>query len=591
MKARYNIIIATVLTLFLSAGKIFAQELPAKDSTIKDNALSYFIKAQGEYLLGNVDSAAVNIEKSLALDKSNDAAWFLKSKIAYDKKDFYDHFKSLSSAYTLDSDNPDYALAYATALLNNKDAGKAIVVLEGAAEKNPKNEDIVSTLAQVYMMTNNFEKGEKIAQNFKETVGGYMGYYILYRVYDAAQNNTKALATLLEADAQMPSVPWKELIAEQYLKTANDSLAEVYYNKILAEDPDSKSALYGRMELDRTNGKMESFFDSFNKYLALDDITNDRKLNYIQDLLKSPLFFNDNTDEFAESLNKFYNKYQRDTAVGYLAAQFDMYAKKEKEAYDILNNLNEIYPSDKGVATNVIAINYTLKNWAELKAFTQKHLKANDIEGFTEDLLKAQGTAEYFMKDYGGAIETSKKLLEYAQKINDTELIADTYATLGDMSHEAGKKKDCYKYYKKALSINPEHCPVLNNYAWYLATDPKNKDYSKAQQMSKITILKEPGNSTYLDTYAYILYKSGDLSEARKYYQQAIAYGTDLSSTIYMHYAQCLYALGEYDLARSNYIAAFNKAVEENNLENMDKLEKEMAERNDKLKILQDTKQ
>ena len=40
---------------------------------------------------------------------------------------------------------------------------------------------------------------------------------------------------------------------------------------------------------------------------------------------------------------------------------------------------------------------------------------------------------------------------------------------------------------------------------------------SKAISMSRITIEKEPYNATYLDTYAWVMYRSNNLSEAEKY--------------------------------------------------------------------------
>ena len=60
----------------------------------------------------------------------------------------------------------------------------------------------------------------------------------------------------------------------------------------------------------------------------------------------------------------------------------------------------------------------------------------------------------------------------------------------------------------------------LNNYAYFLSLDAK--DLKKAEKMSYRSITAEPNNSTYLDTYAWILYQQGRYEEARIYIEQAL---------------------------------------------------------------------
>ena len=67
--------------------------------------------------------------------------------------------------------------------------------------------------------------------------------------------------------------------------------------------------------------------------------------------------------------------------------------------------------------------------------------------------------------------------------------------------------------------------------------------------MSKQTILSEPDNPTYLDTYAWILYNMGEYKEAKIHIKRAMIYGGNEDATLLDHYAEILYALGEYDLA------------------------------------------
>ena len=61
---------------------------------------------------------------------------------------------------------------------------------------------------------------------------------------------------------------------------------------------------------------------------------------------------------------------------------------------------------------------------------------------------------------------------------------------------------------------------MLNNYAYYLSED--GGDLDRAASMSLKTIKAEPNNSTYLDTYAWILYLQGRYEEARIYIDMAV---------------------------------------------------------------------
>ena len=81
--------------------------------------------------------------------------------------------------------------------------------------------------------------------------------------------------------------------------------------------------------------------------------------------------------------------------------------------------------------------------------------------------------------------------------------------------------------------------------------------------MSKKTIEAEPDNSTYLDTYAWILYLMGRPEEAKPYFKHAMLYGGKDSVVILDHYAEVLYALEEYELAFVYWNMARQKNVDE----------------------------
>jgi len=120
-------------------------------------------------------------------------------------------------------------------------------------------------------------------------------------------------------------------------------------------------------------------------------------------------------------------------------------------------------------------------------------------------------------------------------------------SVIGDTQYQTGNERAAYKTYEKALKIDPEYCPVLNNYAYYLCL--RRRSLAKAEKMSRITVDKEPDNPTYLDTFGWILYLRGKAKEAKPYFKHAMLYGGKDSAVILMHYSLVLEKLGEKDLA------------------------------------------
>jgi Tfp pilus assembly protein PilF len=64
-----------------------------------------------------------------------------------------------------------------------------------------------------------------------------------------------------------------------------------------------------------------------------------------------------------------------------------------------------------------------------------------------------------------------------------------------------------------------------NNYAYYLSIE--GGDLKRAEQMSAKAVKAEPKNATFLDTYAWVLYKQERYAEAKIYIDQALKNDTD----------------------------------------------------------------
>ena len=147
--------------------------------------------------------------------------------------------------------------------------------------------------------------------------------------------------------------------------------------------------------------------------------------------------------------------------------------------------------------------------------------------------------------DNATTIQECRTLMELQPDDKEQQLV--NLSIIGDTYHAMGETRKAYKCYEQALKIDPEYCPVLNNYAYYLSE--QRRRLCKATRMSRITVDKEPDNATYLDTYGWILFLRGKAKEAKPFFKHAMIYGGKESAVILMHYAAVLEKLGEKDLA------------------------------------------
>lgn len=92
--------------------------------------------------------------------------------------------------------------------------------------------------------------------------------------------------------------------------------------------------------------------------------------------------------------------------------------------------------------------------------------------------------------------------------------------------------------------------PAYNNYAYFLTEKSGTPaDLDKAEKLARQAIKLEPDNGTYLDTYAWVLYRKGSSMLALIYIKKAIEAAETPDPTLYEHLAEILTAEGRYDEA------------------------------------------
>ena len=162
----------------------------------------------------------------------------------------------------------------------------------------------------------------------------------------------------------------------------------------------------------------------------------------------------------------------------------------------------------------------------------------------------------YIQKSIGyiwaGENEEAVALLSKGLKnANNDKDKARLYSMRGDYYHTQGEKEKMFADYDSTLMYDPLNINVLNNYAYFMALE--DRDLEKALKMSAKTLEMEPLSATYLDTYAWILFRMKKYKDALSYMEKALRYLDADNSEIYEHYGDVLYMCGEKDKALENW--------------------------------------
>lgn len=155
------------------------------------------------------------------------------------------------------------------------------------------------------------------------------------------------------------------------------------------------------------------------------------------------------------------------------------------------------------------------------------------------------------------AIDFLNKAIRFQTNNNDN-LLSDMLVSLGDVYNTESRFASSDSCYNVALILQPDNATALNNYSYYLSVRGENLE--EAAKMSEKSLKLRPGESTFLDTYGWILFKLGKYTEAKEYILKAIASNKENGDpTLWEHLGDIEYKLGNTQQALEHWKMALSK--------------------------------
>ncbi len=144
------------------------------------------------------------------------------------------------------------------------------------------------------------------------------------------------------------------------------------------------------------------------------------------------------------------------------------------------------------------------------------------------------------------------------------------FTQMGDALYELKEPDRAFSAYENSLFFDPYNAMTLNNYAYFLAQN--GGDLDKAEKMSRESVEEQPGNPTFIDTHAWILYLKGDWQGALDEQLQAIELvkeqGEEVNPEFYDHLGDMYYRLGRVDEAVDSWKKALELKPDDKDLQN-----------------------
>ena len=524
---------------------------------------------------GHVRKQVLTEEEQRAFDYHFYEGIRLKEEGKY--KDAYESFLSCKSIDSLDT-GLIAEIAIMKLALGNLD--EAIIGMQQAVKQEPNNWWYNTNLLNMYVQSEKYDEaiaiGESLLKKYPEKEYAYNVLILLYKETDQL---SKAIV-LYDKLEQIIGISERTVFEKIgiYLSDQNFKKAQVEIDKIIQKFPLENKYKILKADLLMQQGSLLDAYELYQQilkdeprnpyvYVSLSEyykaINNpDESLKYIVMALKSgQLDMNSKLDilsqhiehilraegEIEETENLFkllVEYYPLEEAVhGYYAA-FLQHMKRDEEAVMVYESMLNINPSNKQTWLNIIQIYFFEQNYPALL-----HTANRALEVTGDELLfhLYKGLTLELMEEYEQALETYLVATSLFKSTDKAALKSDIFTHLGDVCMKLSKTEEAFKAYEEAIQMNAGNLIALNNYAYSLSTE--KGDLQKAERMSAKTVEREPRNSTYLDTYAWIFYQQGNYSLAKFYIERAIdnLKDTQDQGIILDHYGDILWMSKEND--------------------------------------------
>lgn len=549
-----RLLVALLIILFCVP--VFGQKKGSAINNSADYSYQYaLIEASRQKMIGNVNEAISLYQTCINANAKCDVAHYELGTVysalgENDKAEL-----NLAIAYKLKPDNYWYGIAYSELLKQNKKQSKSLKILKKTRKLNKSNRLTIDfKIAEIYSNEKKYRKAISFLEEIEAENGvSEMVSFKKVEIYKLQKEFKKAENVILNLAGEAPEVvEYQIILAEFYTEIGDSASALRTYEKAFEMDSSNIYAISNLADIYSSRGEEDKSYFYLNHAFLNKNIPVESKietmmlLNKDRDLIKSKRFF-------IEKMIKG------------LLLEYPDNDNVKSVAYDFYNGLEE---HEKALA---LIKEILVKRKEDFIVWQQALYNASMLENYDELILIGEEALKYFPNKnefylFVGMAYFQKEDMEAAYdvlskaipNIKEGDRIKIQFLLfLSEVCYKTNRKIEAYSYFDELILEDPENDLTKNNYSYYLAMD--SVDLLKAKQLSYSTIINSPGNATFIDTYAWILYQLTDYKTAKEFAEKALILNSETDPDILFHYAEILFALKDFNLSKRYYELALER--------------------------------
>lgn len=548
-----------LIVLLTSCGAVRKGIVPNKEEvvlSISDQRKYeyYFLEALRLEKLGHYDEAYEMLQHCLSVCPTAPSALYKMANYHFALGQKEKAAEALLQAVKGEPDNYWYRQALAIYYQSNNEYDKAIAEIEEMQQRFPKrNGELLPALVSLYGHTAQYDKVIDALARLEVITGKTEAIsmekvrnYLFMGNTEGAFNEMETLAKEYPDNSY-----YRVILAEVYMDHGRAEEAEPILRNVLAEEPDNGAAKVTLTEYYKLRGDTASYLAMADSVMMSDGVNEELKVRMMAQLIK------ENTDSawVMALFERAIARPQQSARLGHLCAQYMTQLKQPEERLrPILLRILEVEPDHIPARNQLLAYAVQRDDMEEMAQICSEGIDYNP-EVLEYYYYKGLGLC-YFMGRPDEGLEVLRQATRQIGDGSNPEMVSDIYTVMGNLLQERGEMEEACACYETALQYTPSDILLLNNYAYLLAQE--ERELAKAELMSRRTIEAEPDNATYLDTYAWVLYKLGRYNEALTYIEKAIERDAQPSDVLYEHAGDISHQLGNRSKALDYWRKALN---------------------------------
>ena len=502
-----------------------------------------FVEGIKQRTIGNPDEAIKVFSRCLEMDPYSSSSMYEIANIHLIKGDFQSAMMILEKAVSLNPKNQYYLVLLSKIYQQNKLFEKAANTFGELAVLVPDNTDYPLLRAEMFNMAGNQEEALACYNELEKKWGineqvslGKQGIYVKLGKKQEAYREIENLIVKFQGDAK-----YYGLLADMYLADSLMDKSLENYNKVLQNKPDDGFIQFSLANYYRVAGDFDKAYEHLKKGFDSSNIELEAKIQMYM-LLAQTADHRLTEGQQLELINILIDEHIDDERPRALLAEYYLSKKQTKEAREQLRLVVEINKSNYAYWERLLFVDNDLSDWNALSSDSKIAIKYFPDQPLIYILDAVAMIQQEDFKEVFAVLDSAE-----VNATNNNQVLSQVYTYRAEAYYKLKNYDEAYNWFDKVVKIDPQNYLAMNNYAYYLSLRSIKLDV--AEKLSSTVVQNNPNNSTYLDTYAWVLFKKKDYKLAKFYMESALSNSTEDNPVLVEHYGDILFFLNEKDKA------------------------------------------